>query len=1050
MADFSQQGQPPDPKSITGFFQNLGASVKRFGQDIIHLPETAVPGVTALFEGMAEKSGFPPVAGVSHAPVVDQLVDAYKQRYGSWEGFKNSLYTDPVPILVDASALAGGVGAAARGIEAAATTGNVAKTAGAVARAAETAFAVTDPLQAGVKLAGAGARAAAPVVRKLSSEAGVLRLPDLSPWWSRQQTRWLDEFTPIKDLEGMAALPPTESAYQAARVYAGHFGKIVAKEGDLRKILRPVAADGLIPDLDRFLELERHKELFARPDIGAMYETPGNMTAAQVDSELASMANRLGPQRMSRIDAAAQGVRDWSNKTLAEYHDAGMISDEAYQTILEANHHYSPLQRTAYLADEAEKLPVGGRTFNVRSQPVVKQVFGSTQETLPATEAFLRNAYRMTGIAERNKVTSRLANMADRPEFAGVIRPLTGGAEAGPGEGVINTFRNGTKEAFAVPKPVADAVSGMSVRDMDTLTGWVRATNRILVEGSTRFNPPFIARNIWRDFQTATLRGSQLGGTGFTPLDWVKGFAQAIRRGDLYDQYLRSGAGMSGFFERQASVKSSLDRIIEPDWKRIGRKIMPWELMRLASETSELAPRLGYFGKALKRGFDPETAGMMTREATVDFSRMGTDMKKLNMWIPFLNARVQGTALELSAIKNNPIRSAAILSSTIGLPTYATYLHNVTEHPQVWDDIRDYEKWNNFIYIYGDNKDKEGNYTDVVKIPKGSVGRYFANPIENFLEWTRNAHPKALGELAMQEASDISPIEFAKEGKLSGWPILSGTLPPIVKAAIVEPAANRNLYTQTPIETEAMQKARPKERYNVETVSTSATPPWLVKSAQVLPDFLKISPRMLQNMILTQFGGAGRMVAGDVPPEREVSQERTGMGPMKRAFTGARGGGEEERRFQRAEPIAEDAATQDFIRKRNAEHLFVQMLNAPVGQRANMLRTSGMDLPTFMKFLDAVGRGAKEMTDYERYLSGQPSEARARILAQELSLAPDNRSRGLLLKRLNEIGVFTDDVAEKMSGLQIDGGQSPMEKAFGVKPAVPKELSPMEKALGVK
>jgi hypothetical protein len=76
---------------------------------------------------MAEKSGFKPVAGQSHQQNVDALLNLYKDRYGSIENFKNSLYTDPVGVLADVATLASGVGAAGKGVQLAADAGKLTK-----------------------------------------------------------------------------------------------------------------------------------------------------------------------------------------------------------------------------------------------------------------------------------------------------------------------------------------------------------------------------------------------------------------------------------------------------------------------------------------------------------------------------------------------------------------------------------------------------------------------------------------------------------------------------------------------------------------------------------------------------------------------------------------------------------------------------------------------------------------------------------------------------------------------------------------------------------
>lgn len=159
--------QPPPPPP--GFLSNLGSSALRFGQDVVapvlH-PEETLEGVTGLFKGMAEKSGFAP-GTVSHAQNVDALWNFYKDRYGSIAGFKKAAYEDPVGVLADFATLATAGGAGAKGVQfagQAARLGRTARVAGQVARGADVLSSVTDPFRIAGKLAG-------PLVNPLAERA---------------------------------------------------------------------------------------------------------------------------------------------------------------------------------------------------------------------------------------------------------------------------------------------------------------------------------------------------------------------------------------------------------------------------------------------------------------------------------------------------------------------------------------------------------------------------------------------------------------------------------------------------------------------------------------------------------------------------------------------------------------------------------------------------------------------------------------------------------------------------------------------------------------
>ena len=104
----------------------------------------------------------------------------------------------------------------------------------------------------------------------LSPEAGVLRLPAPAEMKAARQafkTKWFDEYTPIQELSKIAPLALEDDPYIAARMYAGHQGKVAAAVHQLREIGMPVKKAGLLDIFNRQLELSRDIELFRRPDL---------------------------------------------------------------------------------------------------------------------------------------------------------------------------------------------------------------------------------------------------------------------------------------------------------------------------------------------------------------------------------------------------------------------------------------------------------------------------------------------------------------------------------------------------------------------------------------------------------------------------------------------------------------------------------------------------------------------------------------------------------------------------------------------------------------
>jgi len=457
----------------------------------------------------------------------------------------------------------------------------------------------------------------------------------------------------------------------------------------------------------------------------------------------------------------------------------------------------------------------------------------------------------------------------------------------------ISVFRNGIKEEYAVPKNVGEALKNMNEKNADMITKWASMSSKVLRMGATSLNLGFIPANAIRDFQTATL----VSKVGFGPQDWVKGFASAVKRGDDYKAFLKSG-GSSGFFELNKNIPKTVRGLMEGNTSKVLKTVTnPVKIMNLIGETVELAPRLGVYKRSIKKGLGATEAAFNARNATVDFSKAGNTMKILNQWVPFINARLQGTTNMFNAIKNKPASSAIKLGVLVGAPVVATYLNNSQKYPELWKTVSETDKRNNFIIIYGDRTDEKGNLLDAIKIPKGDA-KIFSNPLENFLDYLNNSDPKSLQQLALEIGSDISPVSFEQGGKFSGGQVLSSVLPPAIKGA-TESVVNKNLYTGYDIVPQSMKNASPKEQYDDKTSTI----------AKELGSLLGWSPKKIDNFVSTQFGGAGK----------QVTQPDKALELITKRFVGAYGGQQDQNLADEAQQAVQSQTDAKLMLKREAQ-----------------------------------------------------------------------------------------------------------------------------------
>ncbi|MDQ3816118.1 MAG: hypothetical protein M3362_00320 [Acidobacteriota bacterium] len=833
--------------------------------------------------------------------------------------------------------------------------------------------------------------------KKLAAEGGYIANP-LGKLPSKQellgkvedvQTQLFDRLAPIRNLTKGKNIAANADPYVAARLYAGHYGKIQSRLDDLSDILRPGKAD--LPLATEYAKLERSIEKAGQ----GVTKFEGGKTLGEIKARKAQID--ASPDAV-RIRTLADEIRGYTDQNLKELRDAGIISKKAYEDIKAKNQKYIPFDRVEYLAEHADDIPRGSQSFSVNSQNVIKQMTGSEKEIANPIESLVRQTYSTVSLVERNKVFNQVRDLARRDDFKDTIIPLKSGEEVPKGMEKVSGFVDGVKQEVAVPKAVGEALKGLNKEATDIITKWASLSSKTLRAGATSLNVAFLPANAIRDFQTATV----VSKVGFTPLDWLKGFTEAIKRGDDYKAFLESGGSFSGFFEGNKSLPSTAKKLTEGTGTKVLKTVAnPIELLRTVGETVELAPRLGVFKRSLRKGLSSSEAAYNARNATVDFSKSGTAMEVANKWVPFLNARLQGTTNLFSAIKDRPVSSALKLGAIVGAPIVATYFHNTRKYGDIWNDIQQYEKDNNFIIIYGDNVDADGNPTQVVKIPKGPA-QIFGNPLEEFLTFLDHKDPKSLSTIALQFFSNSSPVSFERNGELSGQAALGGVLPPTAKAGI-ETATNTNLYTGNKIVPDYIDGVQsktlsPKEQY---TSRTSRFAKWLGNK-------VNFSPAKIDNLIGTQFGGVGRQVTN---PQTFGSQ-------VSGRFVGARGGQQEKETADNAERFAQEQADAKVNLNRQAKEKLqeLQQSSDPALDFDDIARSQPDLARAIIREKEKQDKGFTYKDNIIESLQVQNGQ-RAKFIADELNRLDTNEQKAAFWDDLVNKGLITEKVADQLTKL---------------------------------
>lgn len=402
-------------------------------------------------------------------------------------------------------------------------------------------------------------------------------------------------------------------------------------------------------------------------------------------------------------------------------------------------------------------------------------------------------------------------------------------AEVPKGMAQISGFGKGVQGKLAVPEEIADVFTGKSKAQQDYLTSMISKVNGFVKQNFTSNNPAFaLITNPIRDAKTFAYNAKDVKAD---PISIGKSLAEGLwsrtfGKGDLYDRWVAAG-GKSGFYSderdaqrlaqdlsREVSGKRVLGVKVTPvhnakDFAREATRVVTAPLrvardaLHGAASVLEDTPRLAQFKASVDAGKSDVQAAFNARNVTVDFQQAGRVGQTVNAWIPFLNARFQGTLKTAEAVKRNPARAAAVYAALTAAPIILAEANNA-RFPDVMKMIPDQDRMNNFVIVLGDHKDENGDYDQVLKIPKSDVDKILGDPLEQIARFAAHDDPASVQEILTNLVGNTLPFDTVKDGQFDLGRTVGSILPPVLKAP-VEAVTNKNLYYGSDIVPQSLQ-----------------------------------------------------------------------------------------------------------------------------------------------------------------------------------------------------------------------------------------------------
>lgn len=651
-------------------------------------------------------------------------------------------------------------------------------------------------------------------------------------------TKAVDELNPLKDLveeverQTGEKIAFDDNPYMQAWLARGWVGKAET----LIEHGAPEHGIKSLKDILKGIGEKGHKEFSAYLVALHDLDLHKNKQKATFDytEDAAVLGKHAGNERFQKAAVAIYKYQDYMLQMLVK---EGMLTAKAYHTMRKMYPHYIPFFRDMSDAGMQSFLS-GGKGFVDVSSPV-KRFKGSTRDIIDPLESIVKNTFQFYNAVERNHVGRTFAKLADKNGVGQIVERVNGNKAAT--DNTFNVWENGEKVTYETTPELIQTMrmldkdqSNMVAKILSYPANWLRA-------GAT-LSPEFILRNPVRDMIGASIYSKH----GFIPvLDTFKGLSLFLKKGELYWEYMKSGAAHAAMVSLDRDyLGGQLRDIMSRESKATKLIKNPIEVLRAMSEATEMATRLAEFDNARKgytgvgnrlfgkdrKPLTAREAALESRDITLDFSRRGSHTKKANQVIAFFNATIQGADKMARAFKEDPRGMTVKTMLYITLPSVLLWYMNKDD--ERYQELPQWEK-DTFWIIPG----KENMY----RVPKPfEAGVLFGTSFERMLQYfddaknnRKNVGFKGFGDRVIDS--------------------LAPSFMPTAMIPVVEAMTNYSLFRQRNIIPQSQENLPAHLQYGANTSEV----------AKFVGDKINVSPYIVDNTIRGYGGGlAGLGLSG--------------------------------------------------------------------------------------------------------------------------------------------------------------------------------------------
>lgn len=583
---------------------------------------------------------------------------------------------------------------------------------------------------------------------------------------------------------------------------------------------------------------------------------PGGKKLPQLKKELAQLIRFTGKDEMKNVAEIRRIVNNYTKHELMGDYRAGLITKQEMKRMLEAHKNYMPhdvvMSKTdTYVGSMGQSMDVSKTTLN--------RAIGSTREIKDPFEAIINRSLIGERVRQKNILMRNLFDAQKKHNVISGASKIKEGVKPKGGFEILSYFENGKKVNYQVPTTITQAIKSTDIPIQPAWWNVITAPQRALKKGATQFNPGFVLRNKFRDTHQSALLTESFIKEAARKYGTSAKNAKNYSYKQLNEVYKRGGFGSNIFEEGEDAMRRVLQR------GKVGstfsydniKSINPFNAIQKTNKFVEMSTRKEAMAKALAGGLNQKDAVWISRNATVDFSRMGTWMRPVNQAIPFLNARVQGLTNLPKAFLANPDRFSEAIMNTAVLPTMLLHQHNrrYESYKYINQGIKDLD----WVIMTGEvpsvnpYNGEEILVPQFITIKRGEGQNLVSAPIRHWLEKEDEIDHRNVSQMMADMFGSNSPVDFGTYSRQNFAGSLISQFGPLA-SGVVGSFSNKHPYFGTDIVPEYRTNLHQEMQFSARTPEflKQAVPKELYRSG--FAETFNISPAMV-DFYISVFGG---------------------------------------------------------------------------------------------------------------------------------------------------------------------------------------------------